>query len=83
MTEKKTTPNKKAKESAKKPVAKKQEEKFTLLELVEACDEKASRIALELSRAGLLKQFEYELQTNEAIKPTITQKEFDKIIKGE
>ena len=82
MTEKKTQAKKQAKESVKKQPAKK-EEKFTLLELVEACDEKASRIALELSRAGLLKQFEYELQTNEAIKPTLTQKQFDKIIKGE
>lgn len=82
MTEKKTTVKNKAKEPVKKQPAKK-EEKYTLLELVEACDEKASRIALELSRAGLLKQFEYELQTNEAIKPTLTQKEFNKIIKGE
>lgn len=81
-----TTTKTKKKETTKKTVVKKEEknkeEKQTLIELVSSSTIKPSKITLELSRAGLLKQLEYEMNTNEYVEPLLTQKEFDKIMNG-
>lgn len=57
--------------------------KQTLRDLVKKCDLPGPRIVLELSRAGLLRQLEFEQSTNRAVKPSLTQAEFDKIMKGD
>lgn len=56
--------------------------KQTLRELVAASDLSGPKICMELSRAGLLKQLEFEQKTNRPVKPSITQAEFDKIMNG-
>ena len=67
---------------SKKKEKKSTDEKFTLLELVENCDVRLPIIVMELHQAGLLDQYNYEKQNwrIEDIEPSMTQKEFDKII---
>lgn len=57
-------------------------EKFTLVELVENSDLHYPLIIMNLSRAGLLKQYENEKEVlgKEDIAPSITKEEFDKIM---
>ena len=70
----------------KKTSAKKNNgEKMVLSDLVLNSDVKYTKIILELSRAGLLKQYYEELelkQFTDELEPTITIDEFDKIIDG-
>lgn len=54
--------------------------KKTLKELVEESNIHYPKIILMLSANNLLKQYEYELHTNEYVKPTMTESEFKKII---
>lgn len=54
--------------------------KQTLVELVEASDLPFPEIVLKLSMNNLLEQYNYELTTNEYVKPSLTLKEFKKII---
>jgi hypothetical protein len=54
--------------------------KKTLKELVEESTVHYPKIILMLSANNLLKQYEYELHTNEYVKPTMTESEFKKII---
>ena len=58
--------------------------KKVLSELVEESDAKYTKIILELSRSGLLKQYEDELalKGKVEIEPTITENEFNKILSG-
>lgn len=61
-----------------------QVEKYTLVELVQHCPVDMSWVIYNLSRTGLLAQYEQELAQlgNEHIEPTITLNKFDKIING-
>lgn len=54
--------------------------KKTLKELVEESNIHYPKIILMLSANNLLKQYEYELHTNEYVKPSMTESEFKKII---
>ena len=56
-------------------------EKFTLVELVESSDVPYPRIIMNLSKEGLLQQFEKEVSVygKEDITPSITKAEFKKI----
>lgn len=54
--------------------------KKTLKELVENSTVHYPKIILMLSANNLLKQYEYELHTNEYVKPTLTENEFNKLI---
>ena len=67
------TKSKKKKETA---------EKFTLVELVENSDLHYPLIIMNLSRAGLLQQYEEEKEAlgKVDIEPSMTQAEFDKIM---
>lgn len=63
---------------------KKTAKKYTLLELVNESEIKPSIISMELSRKGLLKQLEYEINNPKLdIKPSMTKTEFNKIMNGE
>lgn len=62
---------------------KKNIKKELLVNLVANCKLDPALITLELSRAGLLKQYEKELK-EQNVKPTLMSlDEFDKIMKGE
>ena len=60
-----------------------QDEKYTLLELVANSTVRSPIIMMELHHAGLLNQYKQEKQDYglEEIEPSMTQKEFDKIVK--
>ncbi|MBR3214805.1 MAG: hypothetical protein IKF79_09900 [Methanosphaera sp.] len=57
------------------------DEKFTLVELVASSDVHYPRIIMNLSKEGLLKQFEEEVSVfgKEDITPSMTEAEFKKI----
>lgn len=57
------------------------DEKFTLVELVASSDVHYPRIIMNLSKEGLLQQFEEELAVYgiEDIEPSLTEAEFKKI----
>lgn len=57
------------------------DEKFTLVELVESSDVHYPRIIMNLSKEGLLQQFEEEVSVygKEDIEPSLTKAEFKKI----
>ena len=59
-----------------------QDEKFTLVELVKSSDAHYPSIIMDLHQAGLLEQYKEELKAYGRldIEPTITKKEFNKII---
>lgn len=59
-----------------------QDEKFTLVELVESSDIPFPSLVMDLHRAGLLEQYKEELKIHGRldITPTFTKAEFDKII---
>ena len=61
------------------------EEKFTLVELVKASDVHYPSLVMDLHRAGLLEQYEQELEVfgKEDIEPSITEAEFKKIVEAE
>ena len=56
-------------------------EKFTLVELVASSDVHYPRIIMNLSKEGLLQQYEEELKVygKEDIEPSLTEAEFKKI----
>lgn len=58
------------------------EEKYTLVELVQSSDVHFPSLVMDLHRAGLLPQYEYELsvQGRLDIEPSITKTEFNKIL---
>lgn len=58
------------------------DEKFTLVELVRKSEISYPSIVMDLHRAGLLQQFEEELEAEGRldIEPTMTEAEFKKII---
>ena len=60
------------------------EDKFTLVELVQSSDMHYPLIIMNLSRAGLLEQYEKEKETFgiEDITPTMTETEFNKIMEA-
>ena len=60
------------------------EKKFTLVELVESSDLHYPLIVMNLSRAGLLEQYENEKEAFGImdIEPTITEAEFNKIMEA-
>lgn len=60
------------------------EEKFTLVELVQSSDLHYPLIIMNLSRAGLLEQYEKEVEEQGRldIEPTITLTEFNKIMEA-
>lgn len=66
----------------KKSKKTKSEEKFTLLELVEKSELHYPLIIMNLSREGLLEQYENELEANGVldIEPSMTEAEFNKIM---
>lgn len=66
----------------KKQEEKPSEEKFTLVELVSNSDIHYPLIIMNLSRAGLLQQYEEEKEVlgRLDIEPTITKAEFDKLM---
>jgi len=59
-------------------------EKFTLVELVSNSDLHYPLIVMNLSRAGLLKQYEEEVEAQGRldIEPTMTEAEFNKIMEA-
>ncbi len=59
-------------------------EKFTLVELVEKSELHYPLIVMNLSRAGLLKQYKKEKENSGIvdIAPSMTQEEFDKIMEA-
>lgn len=61
------------------------EEKYTLAELFFASHEDEAWIIYNLSRKGLIQQFEQELEDygQKHIEPTLTIREFEQIIQGE
>lgn len=69
------TKNKKKEETSK-------EEKFTLVELVESSELHYPLIIMNLSRAGLLEQYESEVEAQGTfdIEPTMTLSEFNKMM---
>ena len=66
----------------KKKEEKSSKEKFTLVELVNNSDIHYPLIIMNLSRAGLLQQYEEEKNVlgRLNIEPTITKEEFDKLM---
>ena len=66
----------------KKSKKTKSEEKFTLLELVKKSELHYPLIIMNLSREGLLEQYENELEANGVldIEPSMTEAEFNKIM---
>lgn len=60
----------------------KSDEKFTLVELVSKSDKHYPSIIMDLHQAGLLQQYEKEVEAQGRldIEPTITEAEFNKII---
>ncbi len=60
------------------------EEKFTLVELVQSSDMHYPLIVMNLSRAGLLEQYEEEVEAQGRfdINPTLTEAEFNKIMEA-
>ena len=80
MAKKKETKKKEKKEKKEKIV----EEKYPLVELVLACPTEDIWIIYNLSRAGLLEQYEKEMEEYgvKDIEPSLTIKEFNKIING-
>ena len=60
----------------------KSDEKFTLVELVSKSDIHYPSLVMDLHRAGLLQQYEEEVEAQGRIdiEPTITEAEFNKII---
>jgi hypothetical protein len=60
----------------------KPQDKKTLLELVAESEVRSPIIMMELHHAGLLEQYQYEKEMYglEELEPSLTQKEFDKII---
>lgn len=60
------------------------EDEFTLVELVQSSDMHYPLIIMNLSRAGLLEQYEKEKETFgiEDIAPTMTETEFNKIMEA-
>ena len=60
------------------------EEKFTLVELVNNSDMHYPLIVMNLSRAGLLQQYESEVEAQGTldIEPTMTLTEFNKIMEA-
>ena len=64
---------------------KSEEEKFTLVELVESSDIHYPSLVMDLHRAGLLEQYKQELEVygKEDIAPSITEAEFKKIVEAE
>ena len=60
------------------------EEKFTLVDLVESSDLHYPLIIMNLSRAGLLEQYEKEVEAQGTldIEPTMTLTEFNKIMEA-
>lgn len=69
---------------AKTTKKKTSEEKFTLVELVQSSDLHYPLIVMNLSRAGLLEQYEKEVEEYGRldIEPTITLTEFNKIMEA-
>lgn len=69
---------------AKTTKKKTSEEKFTLVELVQSSDLHFPLIVMNLSRAGLLEQYEKEVEEYGRldIEPTITLTEFNKIMEA-
>ena len=69
---------------AKTTKKKTSEEKFTLVELVQSSDLHYPLIVMNLSRAGLLEQYEKEVEEQGRldIEPTITLTEFNKIMEA-
>lgn len=65
-----------------KKKSKPQDEKFTLVELVKSSDEHYPSLIMDLHRAGLLEQYNEELEAEGKfdIEPSMTQAEFNKII---
>lgn len=61
---------------------KEEEEKFTLIELVESSNVHYPSLIMDLHRAGLLEQYKEELEAYGRldIEPTMTQSEFNKIL---
>lgn len=59
-------------------------EKFTLVELVEKSELHYPLIVMNLSRAGLLKQYKKEKENSGIVDivPSMTQEEFDKIMEA-
>lgn len=73
------------KEETEKPQIEKQiEEKYPLIELVLACSEEKIWVIYNLSRTGLLEQYEQEIKDYgvKDIEPSFTIEEFNKIING-
>ena len=70
--------------SKKKTKPEADDEKFTLVELVESSDVHYPSIIMDLHRAGLLEQYENELEVygKEDITPSLTLAEFNKIVEG-
>lgn len=60
------------------------DEKFTLVELVASSDVPYPRIIMNLSKEGLLQQFEEEVSVygKEDIAPSLTEAEFKKIVEA-
>ena len=77
-----TKTSKKKTSEGKTSEGKTSKEKFTLVELVKNSDLHYPLIVMNLSRAGLLEQYEKEdeAQGRLDIKPTITEAEFNKIM---
>lgn len=67
---------------SKKKQDKSDEEKFTLIELVQSSDAPFPSLIMDLHRAGLLVQYREELEMigKFDITPSLTKTEFDKII---
>lgn len=82
MTAKKNDNDKEVKEEVKTKKA--DNGKYVLSDLVLESDVKYTKIILELSRVGLLKQYNEELSLRGQVDltPSITKSEFDKIIDG-
>lgn len=74
----------KTKETQKTEKKEQAKEKYPLLELVLACPEDDLWIIYNLSRAGLLEQYEKEIKEYgiKDITPSLTIDEFNKIIQG-
>lgn len=73
------------KEETEEPKIEKQiEEKYPLIELVLACSTDDIWIIYNLSRTGLLEQYEQEMKDYgiKDIEPSLTVEEFNKIING-
>ena len=70
--------------SKKKTKPEADDEQFTLVELVESSDVHYPSIIMDLHRAGLLEQYENELEVygKEDIEPSLTLAEFNKIVEG-